>query len=223
LLVGFVCLQFYVPRLYAARYAEYFRTAYAPGGRVEVKIKAFPFLELGSGRIDRLSLAATQVAVGGITLDTLTAELTAVHLTAGGQRGEEMVLQSVGDARVVVTAGEAALNAYLTANLPDLLDVDLRLHPDKVTLAGRVRFVGRLFTFFCEGNLVPAANNAVAFRVDTLTLEGVELPQLLTDSAQAVFDGFSFPLGQLGPLGQLTVTSVNVREGSVGIVLMQEV
>jgi hypothetical protein len=222
LLLGLLFLQFFLPRLYAARCAEYFRAAYAPRGQVEVKVRAFPFFKLGSGRLDNLTLAATQVEAGGIILDTVTAELNDVRGAGSLGPWQSGTWQSVGTARIVAEVSEAALNAYLTASLTDAMDVELRLHPDEVTLAGRIRFVGRLFTFFAVGDLVPAANNTIAFRVASIALEGVELPQLFTESAQTLFDGFAFPLGQTGLLEQMTVSAVNLREGYAEIAMTIE-
>lgn len=220
--IGFVFLQFCIPRLYAAGYAEHFRAAYAPRGQVVVQVKAFPFFKLGSGRIDRLYLTATEVEVGGITLAALTAELLEVRAAEDRRPGQNGVRQSVGTARVAASVGEAALNTYLTAHLTNIIDVDLRLHADKVTLAGRIRFFGRLFPFFATGKLVPAAQNAITFQADSITLEGMVLPQLFTESAQAIFDSFSFPLGQSGLLEQLAVSAVETREGYAEITLTKD-
>ncbi|HLJ61218.1 MAG TPA: DUF2993 domain-containing protein [bacterium] len=180
--------------------------------RVRVEVTAWPPAALWWGRVDVLTVAARNLRVGTLRVQSLDATLDRVQMDAGALYAERQVsIRSLGSAVARFTVAQDALQSMLGAQ-PSVRDAVVTLHPGRISLAATVGVLGMSLQAVGTGRLVLRGEHAADLALDRVTVAGVPVPSAivaqLIGGLNPVLDVGALPFG-------LHLTGVTVGEGEV--------
>ncbi len=191
LVVGLVAGEIFLPRIVAKGLEVGLGRALGQGEALEVSLKARPALKLLVGRLDELTVENKQATVATLAIDSLTVTMEDIALNLRELLGSSRRLTVSYNGRIGVTIkiSEANLRRHIAENVPGFTDPSVKISPDRVSIAGCLKFAERLFVVSIEGRFVGNGEQRVDFVTDRLSLDNEPLPPGLTAAVIAALGG----------------------------------
>jgi hypothetical protein len=191
LVVALVAGEIFLPRIVAKGLEVGLGRALGQGEALEVSLKARPALKLLVGRVDELTVESKQAMAATLAIDSLAVTMEDIALNLRELLGSSKRLTVSYNARIGATIkiGEANLRRHIAENVPGFTDPSVKISPDRVSIAGCLKFAERFFVVSAEGRFVGNGEQRVDFVVDKLSLDSEPLPPGLASAVIAALGG----------------------------------
>lgn len=178
-LLIFIGTQVYVPAYMEARLAESLRTATGIPS-LNVNVRTFPAVRLLTGTVEHMTVAAADVVVDGLRIESLQLEAENVRVGVGALLiGRSPSVRVGGASTVRLTVTDESLTEYANAvpEMPPGVHIDISERG--VELQGRVALLGSAIDATIVGRFQPVDETAIQFVPDDVAVEGQALPAFL--------------------------------------------
>jgi len=186
LLLAAGAAQLFLPTFVAARVGESLRAATGLSS-LDVRVRALPALTLLTGTVPRLDVAAANVVVDGLQVESLAIAAENVRLDLGQLLREKALAVRAGEAFVRLTVTEEALTEYANGR-PELPPgVQVRVTEAGLELAGQAAVFGSVVEALVVGHFEPDGGTGIVFVPDDVQVQGQALPACLIAVVREAF------------------------------------
>lgn len=154
------------------------------GANVKVRLTAYPSLRLLLGQFETVSVVARNVKLGGLQASeyALVAQQVDINMRELLARREIKFIEQ-GKLEVRVTINEGDLSKYLWEQLPALKGWRVQINDGAVVVWGQAPLLNATVELKVSGGFKALGTDKIAFVVDTIEVQGTQLPAALVDSA----------------------------------------
>lgn len=214
-------VEVFVPRMVSRGASVALADLLGTGESRKIRLDSEPAMKMLLGEFNQITVEGRNVRIGQTIVDKLS---TTVHGVAVNMK--ELLLRKrlrfwrEGD-RVISTfvLSEGELARRVWAGVDGLKEPTLRIHEGKAIVKGYLELNHRTFKIDAEGRFLVTEPDEVAFKVDELWVDDVQLPGAFRDKLMEVLGGpdLVFDFGNL-PI-PVRVSEVDMREGLLYIKL----
>lgn len=181
-----------LPPFLAARVADGLAASLGSAA-VEVQMRSFPAYRMLAGDVDRMTVTVSGVEVDGLAVESLRLQAAGVHLdVAGLLRGQVggggWPLTEHGAATVEAVVTETALKEWVRAQLPEQVDVQVKVGTAGVELRGRTTVLGIAMDVAVLGRVEPSADGSqLVFVPETVSVGGQALADWVAQGIREMY------------------------------------
>ncbi|MEW6243559.1 MAG: DUF2993 domain-containing protein [Bacillota bacterium] len=188
-----------------------------------VSVRSRPALKMLRGQFDLIRVEIEGLDTGVLFVDRIVSQLVDVRLNPVSLVTQGRLEMIEGSVSTTLSLSEAALDRHVSENIPILGNGRVSISTGGITVTGDLLLGGRKLGVSLTGGFLQSGERELAFKINTISIEGVNIPRQFTDALLSSLGGDTFVVDLSGVPVEGGVTDVWTTAGQLHITFSQTV
>jgi len=188
-----------------------------------VSVRSRPALKILRGQFDLITVEIEGLDTGVLFVDRIVSQLADVRLNPVSLVTQGRLDMIEGSISTTLSLSEAALLRHVSESVPILENGRVSISAEGITVTGDLLLGGRKLGVSLTGGFLQSGERELVFKINTIAIEGVNIPGQFTDALLSSLGGDTFIVDLSAVPVEGGVTDVWTTAGQLHITFSQTV